>query len=147
MCLFLQDRAQPPPLLSAPPVPSHAPVRRPPVHVNTQCYFFYNHNARREKNGVAITRTRAVILCLLCGTALCMAKHYIFYTLPSDAHKLLAQAAPKTARFGPFFCAFLTVIAPPISPELCGPPTGLTNVREHPRTTGIISSSLVFAFA
>ena len=40
------------------------------------------------------------------------------------------QAVLKTARFGPFFCAFLTANAPLISPKLCGPPTGLTNYKE-----------------
>jgi hypothetical protein len=41
------------------------------------------------------------------------------------------QAVLKTARFGPFFCAFLTANAPLISPKLCGPPTGLTNVFDY----------------
>jgi hypothetical protein len=72
---------------------------------------------------VAMTRARAEILCL-CGAAPYMAA---LCFLHANAHKLLAQAAPKTVRSGPFFCAFLTAIAPLISSGLRGPPTGLTD--------------------
>jgi hypothetical protein len=39
----------------------------------------------------------------------------------------LPRQRQKQPVLAPFFCAFLTAIAPPISPKLCGPPTGLAN--------------------
>ena len=78
-----------------------------------------------ECNSVAMTRQGQGGNFVLVLVRRCTARGTALYFLRANARKLLAQASPKMARFGPFFCAFLTAIASLISPKLCGPPTGL----------------------